>query len=284
MRSKKVINKVVSLMFAVVMMVGIFSAVSPQQAQAAAKTKSFKSTGKSAVTIKDSECLDSEERIKPHWIKFRAGVTGYITVHVTKASKDFYSYGYINLCNSKKEVMGEGYDYWDTSCAWNDRKTKTYGVKKGQTYYFRVYCASGAKFSATVKEVKKSTANSIRKAKNIAKKKQVSGVMIAGEKKADWYKIKLTKRQVVKLTYSAKTDSEGVKISFCSSNGGVYANSHGGLQEDRVNSLYPSRGMRCSTASYANKPGVRWCEPGTYYVKVEPYSKTASGYYTLKWQ
>lgn len=287
MRTRKVFNKLASLMLAVVMMVGVFSAVSPQQAEAAAKAKSFKSTGTSSVTIKDSECYNSKGNRNVHWIKFKAGATGYVTIKMKEASKNYsYSAGYITLCNSKKSAIGQKKEYWQTNSSYNLQKTKTYGVKKGKTYYFRVECAAGAKLTATVKAVKKSTANTKAKAKSLAKKKAVTGVMIAGENKADWYKIKLTKSQILKLTYSAKTSGEndyaGIKVSFYKSNGKLFINSGTKRSVDWVSPLNPSSWMRFyRTVNYVQKIGI---PAGTYYVKVERYDKYSSGYYSLKWQ
>jgi hypothetical protein len=288
MRTRKVFNRVASLMLAVVMMVGIFSAVSPQQAEAAAKTKSFKSTGTSSVTIKDSECYSKSGKRNVHWIKFKAGVTGYVTITMTDASKDYsYSAGYVTFCNSKKGAIGQKKEYWQTNSSYNLRKTKTYGIRKNKTYYFRVECAAGAKLKATVKSVKKSTANTKAKAKSLWKKKQVSGIMVAGESKADWYKIKLTKSQILKLTYSAKTNGEndyaGIKVSFYKSNGKLFMNNGPTNRSvDWVSPLNPSSWMRFyRTVNYSQKIGI---PAGTYYVKVERYDKYSSGYYTLKWQ
>lgn len=287
MRTQKVFNKAVSLMLAVVMMAGIFSAVSPQQAEAAAKVKSFKSTGKSAVTIQDSECYNSKRVQNVHWIKFKAGATGYVTVQITNASKKYSdSYGYITLCNSKKKAIGQSKEYWWTDSSYKLRKVKTYGVKKGQTYYFKVQCASGVKFTATVKSVKKSTANSRKKAKSIAKKKQVTGVMIAGENKADWYKINLTRNQGLKLTFSAKTNGKGaysgIKFTLYKSNGQVYRSSQGREATAWVSPRYPNNWLKISR--YTSSGQMLGIDPGTYYVKVERYDKYSSGYYTLQWQ
>lgn len=289
MRTRKVFNKVASLMLAVVMMVGIFSAVSPQQAEAAAKVKgSFKSTGKSSVTIKDSECKNKSGKQNEYLIKFRAGVTGYITIKITNASKKFYnSMGTITFCNSKKKAIGQSKEPFLTNSSYNLRKEKTYGVKKGQTYYFKVQCEAGAKFSANVKSVKKSTANSKKKAQNMVKKKKVTGVMIAGENKADWYKIKLTKSQILGLSISGKTNGKdgysGIKITFYDKNGKIYADTNGNKAVDWVSPLYPNGGWQFYR--YNMYTGRRiGIEAGTYYVKIERYNKTSSGYYTLKWQ
>lgn len=288
MRTRKVFNRVASLMLAVVMMVGIFSAVSPQQAEAATRAKSFKSTGKSAVVIKDSECLNKNGQKNVHWIKFKAGVTGYVTISISvKSSKKRASVGVITLCNKSKKTIGHKNEAWQTNFPYKYGYERTYGVKKGQTYYFKVSCSAGTKLKATVKPVKKSTANSRKWAKNIGKKKTVTGVIIAGEKKADWYKIKLTKKQILKITSATLTNGDdeyaGLKVSFYDSKGKLFFNYGPGKQS--VNFLSPlsprDNAQYCLRNRYGYTFGIN---PGTYYVKVEGYNKYSSGYYTLKWQ
>lgn len=294
---QKLLNKAVSLVLAVVMMAGIFSAVSPQQAEAKAKEKAFKSKGTSSVTI-NAYWFEPTE-----WIKFTAGATGYITVKATAlfppSYYDYVTYGDIVLCNSTKHAIGlnpENLSSWGKGG--NINREITYGVRKGQTYYFKVNFGRPIKLTATVKSVKKSTANSRKEAKGITKNKSVKGVIIAGENKADWYKIKLTKRQILKLTYSAKTngkrytgvrgngknncDNSGFRISFYKSNGQPYMISKKQAAVYRASTTRPKGQLSIfRSTTDGKKIGI---EPGTYYVKVERYSKTTSGYYTLKWQ
>lgn len=280
---KQLWKKAVSLMLAAMMVVTAFVIPSSEEVMAASAMQ-FKGTGTSSVTITDDECFSESGTANTHYIKFKAGATGTITVKMSNASSEYaYSYGYLTFCNSKKKVIGRTKEAWSTNYSDSAYYTRTYGVKKGQTYYFAVQSASGVKVSATVKAVKKGKNTSKSKATKLNAGKKATGVIIAGDSKADWYKISVNGNQRVKLSYSAKTngdvDKNGIKVTFCNSNGKKFLSN----SSDWVSPFTPS-----SWTKYFRRNSVTGKETGlasgTYYIKVERYNKTSSGSYTLSWK
>ena len=85
MKSRKM-NRILSLLLAMVMVVGVFVVPTPDEVSAATKDKEIKS-GKT-VTIKDSECYKGNS-FKTHYIKFKAPKTGYVTIRMMNASKEY---------------------------------------------------------------------------------------------------------------------------------------------------------------------------------------------------
>lgn len=281
-KGKKFYQKALSFVLALAMVVTAFTVAAPEGVQAAA-AKSFKGQGKSTVTIKDQDCYNASfSAYKTNYIKFKANKTGYVTVTFKGASSVYANpAGYVTFCNSKKKALGESQEAWSTnySKAWG--YTRSYGVKKGQTYYFAVVSNGGIKVTASVTAVAKSSANSKSKAKSLAKGKAAKGVIIAGDNKADWYKIKLTSSAKLKLSVTGKcngdNDKYGIKFTFYDTDGKMWTNSSWSYVSPQV----PSDGMNISMV---NSSGTKFdISSGTYYVKVERLNKQSSGYYTLKW-
>ena len=191
-------NKIVSLVLAAIMMVSVFAVSTPEQVQAAGEL-SFKGSGTSTVAITDDECAYVTG--KENYIKFKPSKTGYVTVTIknnsTAASGG--AAGFLTFCNGSKSPLGQNQEYFDTIGEGSRYYTRTYGVKKGKTYFFKIKSVGGVKITAKAVSVKKGTNNSRSKAKTLGKNKTAKGVIIAGENKADWYKIKVTKRQQVKM-------------------------------------------------------------------------------------
>ena len=297
MREGNKCNKIVSLVLAAVMMVSVFAVATPQQVEAA-EDLSFNGKGTSTATISDEECWGATK--EANFIKFKSNVTGYITIKISNNSSVVSggAYGYITFNKSKTSALGQTREYFDTSESATRYYTRTYGVKKGSTYYFKVESMGGVKVKATVTSLKKGSNTSRGKAKTLKEGKTATGVIIAGDKTVDWYKIKLTKKQKLKLTYSAKTNgavlsssgtsiyyNNGIKFTLCASNGKPFVS--GSNNYDLAN----LKVSKDSTSYYIEEtrngiPTGRTfgIDPGTYYVKVERYNKTSSGYYTLKWK
>lgn len=281
MKSRKM-NRILSLLLAMVMVVGVFVVPTPDEVSAATKDKEIKS-GKT-VTIKDSECYKGNS-FKTHYIKFKAPKTGYVTIRMMNASKEYnYTAGYLTFCNNKKKVIGKSDEVWTTE--YDDTKffTRHYGVKKGQTYYLRVKAAAGVKIKAMMNEVKDQKNHSQKKAKKLNAKKTVKGVIIANDKTADWYKITVPANKRVKITVTAKTngdnDKSGIKATLMKSNGKAFksgAYCWASIMEPSDWCGYLRKDQ------YGNQYGIS-DKKGTYYIKVERVNKSSSGYYTLKWQ
>lgn len=285
-------NKIVSLVLAAIMMVSVFAVSTPEQVQAAGEL-SFKGSGTSTVAITDDECAYVTG--KENYIKFKPSKTGYVTVTIknnsTAASGG--AAGFLTFCNGSKSSLGQNQEYFDTIGEGSRYYTRTYGVKKGKTYFFKIKSVGGVKITAKAVSVKKGTNNSRSKAKTLGKNKTAKGVIIAGENKADWYKIKVTKRQQVKINYNVKTNGaqysngtvsyyNGLKIALYQKNGKPFADGNNYYALANVKNPKDVDGPYYLYNSYTyKKSGI---DPGTYYIKVERYNRTSSGYYTIKWK
>ncbi len=283
MKSRKM-NRILSLLLAMVMVVGVFVVPTPDEVSAATKSYAFESKKASSVTIKDADCYTSSGAVKANYIKFKSGFTGYITLKMSNASKvSNYTAGYLTLCNSKKKSIGATREVWSTQYDDSKYYTRTYGVKKGQTYYFKVEAAAGVKIKTAVKAVSKKY-TSQKKAKTLKAKTTVGGVIIANDKTADWYKISVPANKRVKITVAAKTngddDNTGIKATLMKSNGkpfktGAYCYASVVTKSDWCKYLRKDQ--------YGNQYGIS-DKKGTYYIKVERLNKSSNGYYTVKWQ
>lgn len=266
-----------------VMVIGVFVIPTPDEVSAASKDKEIKS-GKT-LKFKDSECVDKSGNAKTHYIKFKAGKTGYVTVRLTNGSSfSNYTAGNITLCNNKKKVIGETNEVWSTKFDDTEYFTRHYGVKKGQTYYFRVRAGAGFKIKAIMNEVKDQKNHSQKKAKKLDVKKTAKGVIIANDKTADWYKITVPANKRVRITVTAKTngdnDYNGIKATLMKSNGKAWKNGaycYASIMKSSDSCGYLRKDQ------YGNQYGIA-DKKGTYYIKVERVNKNSSGYYTVKWQ
>lgn len=279
-KGKILFHRLVSFMLAAVMVITVFTVLSPEEVQAAANL-TFKGTASSTKTIKDSDCYTKAGKLQTYWIKYKAGKTGYVTLTFKNASKSVKgSYGYVTLCNSKKKALGEK-EPWTNIATYSANYTRSYGVKKGVTYYFKVQCYYGTKITAKTTAVTKSTANTRAKAKQLKKGTAAKGILIAGDKKADWYKIELPADGKVRVTLTGKTNGYkgGIRATFYGTNGKKW----GSASEPYVDMTleYTKISMNIDLKG---STGTRYPIPaGKYWVKVERRNAKSSGYYTLKW-
>lgn len=273
-------HRIVSFLLAAAMVITVFAVTVPEEVQAA--TLTLKGTGSSAKTIKDSDCYTSAGKYKTHYIKYKAGKTGYVTLTFKNASKAVKaSHGYVTLCNSSKKALGEK-EYWTNNAAYSANYTRSYGVKKNTTYYFKVQCSAATKITAKTTAVTKSTANTKAKAKTLKKSTTVKGVMIAGTNKADWYKINLTSDSKVRLQFTGKTNGfkGGIRVTFYDTDGKKWKSDANPYEDLTLE--YSKGGM--DICLKADSTGTRYPIPaGKYWIKVERKNAKSSGYYTLKW-
>lgn len=285
---KNILKRVASLALALVMVLSVLVVVDPKEVSAAAE-RSMKGSGTQTIQITDADIYNMAVANGGYYddlyVKFKPSKTGYVTFKMALSSTEYpYSVGTVTLCNSKKTPLSKD-DVYNTNGTASRFYTVTYGVEKGKQYYLKVYTEVGTKIKATFKSQSKSKANSRGKAKNLAKNKEAKGIMIANSSKADWYKIKLTKKQKLKVTMGAQTNAsgeyDGIKFSFYDGKGKLWTSDSieyfsRGYKESKWTQTYQMRDRRTGKTYPISK--------GTYYVKVERANKTSSGYYTLKWK
>lgn len=213
-----------------------------------------------------------------YYFKIKAKKTGYIVF------KNDYTHGYsVVLCNAKKKVISKGESYSDdfysagSQYKWQD--VLHYGVKKGTVYHIRVKGASTERFDYnspyigsmkwTNKAVKAAKfGKSKKKAKKIKRNKKIKGLFVAGNKKAQWYKVKANKKKT-NFYFEAKNSNGAIAVE-------VHYKSYGKWWKNSMNAWRSDENSRFGYLK-SNK------KKNTYYVKVYPKGKT-SGTYTLRWK
>ena len=211
------------------------------------------------------------------YIKFVAPQDGYVTFtanNIPENDGKLFS-GQWFICNSAKTAISSSGD-----CGFWDEDSVTFAVKGNKTYYLKIvsYGQPNYQVDYTYQAVKDKSGNKRSKAALIKKNKLASGLLMAGEKKADWYKIKLTKKQVLKLTVSTKS-YRGVNLKVYDKKG----NEVMGFNYFQPSSTTETVHLTSKKNSYsdANKK----LEKGTYYIKVYCLSDArACGYYSLRWK
>lgn len=196
-----------------------------------------------------------QKSAQANYFKVTAANTGYLEV---RTGSDV---GNVTLCNSKKKAL---------TGKTPTKYLPTYGVKKGTTYYVKVdstYSSTRGYYNLTVTNKKVSEKSGSSKAKAVTLKKgaKKSGTIIAGDKTADWYKIKLTGKKAVKFTIKGAT------------NGTIKADVYDGGRKMGTRSFpYYSGGMTVQSVG-------KWSK-GTFYVKIYRGDAKSSGYYTISWK
>ena len=291
MKEGRKFNKIVSLVLAAVMMVSVFAVTTPQEVEAASTfSQNFKSSGTTNLKIKKTQSYGYTK--KDTLIKFKSKNDGYITLKLSSGNSQ--SDGYITFCDSKKKNIGVNKEYFDTANSTQSfAYTRTYAVKKGKTYYFKVRSSDYLKIKATVKNLKKDAGTKRSNAKNITRNKDKKGIVFAGEKKTDWYKFNLTASKQVKLSINVSTNGvtyrrpyynsngTGFKVTLYDKNGDRFVENSSSSYDFAANALYSTKSVPYFLEDRFGRTYP--LENGTYYVKVEPLNKKTSGYYKLKW-
>lgn len=187
--------------------------------------------------------------------------------------------GKVRLCNSKKKPLSK-----ENTIASADEniliKSVIYGVKKGTTYWINIKdnnhdlldSETGNHHNAYALEIindKLSEKSGSSKGSSVSMKnnKDVAGLQIAGEKKADYYKFKSTKTNNL-LRLAVLTNSK-IKVDVYHKYGSkTYKRTISG---DRKNPVYELKMFGTGGK-------------GTYYIKVYGTDKDASGMYEIKWK
>ena len=210
------------------------------------------------------------------YFKFKAPSSGYVVFTLNNTQRTLGDDLTFNqyLCNAKRTAITDTgrYETW-----LSEQESVTYAIAKGKTYYLRLDgYEEEYQLDYKLTKVKEKTGNNKKsKAATIKKKKLVKGLLMAGEKKADWYKIKLTKKQVVYLTVTAKS-YKGINVN-------VYDKD--GEEIDGLDFYQPFSENETKTMYSKNWEGKLKLKPGTYYVKVYVNKDSRGcGYYSLKWR
>lgn len=151
--------------------------------------------------------------------------------------------------------------------------TEVYGLKKG-VYYIKITGCENYVLAAQYTKYTDNGGSSKKKAKTFKLNKTVKGVVAAGEKKtkADWFKVKVTKKKRLYLTITAQGNAP---IAF-KLYGPSYKN---GIS---LGTLYNQTGTYWSVSGLSRKKTK--VTPGTYYIKVTRSTSypAGSGVYSIK--
>ncbi len=232
---------------------------------------------KKTVSITEKNCY--AESGNSTWLKYKASADGYIKVQIkTPEGAAAPSKGYLALYSStKRTILSEKAIFYNAANSGNPYWNRfIFGVKKGQTYYIRVRGENAVNLSRKFTKVNDKSGSTQTKALNLKQNKAKTGLIPAGTYNVDWYKIKLTKKQKIRLYYNAKVS--GTSGSFKLS---IYS----GKKLQSVKNIYYTAAQRKITICRYH-PSTRKTsalEAGTYYIKVERANTTSSGYYKLKW-
>ncbi len=216
--------------------------------------------------------LDGNEEA---WIKYKAKNNGYITVTAiagdagddadSDSSTEQSPVGTFQLCNAKKAALSKPFSY-NASSGLSADASLTFGVKKNAVYYLRVAPQGSLSVQCKFKKVTENSGSAKSKAKLVKQNKKIGGIIIAGDKTADWYKLTVAKKQILHLYFSGKTN-EKIRFTFS----GTYI---------KTAKRYIIQGDESQRHTYSTER----VQPGTYYVKVERFNDSSSGYYSFQWK
>lgn len=269
--TKKLFNKVACLALAAMMVLSVFCVSTPTEVSAA--DKSFKSKGKSSVTITDQECYKLGQYAvtgEPTWIKFKATSDGYLKITASMASTVYTDYvdGQWQLYDKKKTTAVAPVMYYSTNATDSLYYSDYYGVKKGTTYYLKVYADGGVKLTASFTKVTDKSGAKKSKALNIKNGKSVTGLVRVGDSKiSDWYKLSLSSAKKLNISVTTYVNDT---LSVTLSGPGVYTKTfnYGSAAQGKKDRIYTSSKVKA----------------GTYYLQVKPAKKTTSGFYKISWK
>lgn len=257
MRTRK---SIVAAILVVAMMIGIM----PTKVLAAGeKTYNLKS-GQEFVYVRETEELGD-------YFKFKATADGYISIYIKNSDfsmNDFY------LCNAKKKRITEYTSFTVYSNGETTDNIPVFGVKKNTTYY--IYLDGAAAGETSIKyvltPVKEKSGKTVKKAVNVKQNKLVKGVVYAGKKNEDCYKIKINKKCKVRFTVESDGTGRFRGVNLYTSKG-IYKRN---LAAEREN-VYQLYGYSKFTKTITLKKG-------TYYIKASnDLQGSCSFRYTFKW-
>ena len=214
------------------------------------------SDGKVAITY-----TQNSAKTVYHKIVLKKPASVRLAGYVVQPSSEMQTRGTltVNLCNSKKKVLSANISL--------NTDGKILALKKG-TYYISLRQKDMALVGYSAHTANEKSGAKKAKAVKIKKNKQVEGVLSLGDKKkkADWYKITLSKKGKIRCEL-ANYGPDTIKIQVIPKNKKVK--------------------MKKGTSKVASGKGLKLVSKsklpaGTYYIKIYKSSKSASSYYTLK--
>ena len=218
-------------------------------------------------TIKSGQTITNynQSSVKYRDYKFKATKNGKIIISHNS------NYGYnAQILNSKKKELSE--EQWCADSV--GRAECQFAVEKGKTYYIRIRPNDSGttyhKFKLVQKAVKENSGATKKKAVKIKAKKKVNGTIAAGSKKADWYKLSLSKKKTLTVTLSGEASSY-LDITVYNSKG----------KKIGTQSLY---GKNTLEAKVTNSTTYGKANKGTYYIKISRKNAKDSGVYQLSWK
>lgn len=247
----------------------------PQQIFAADKSKDWEydfNENKTVEIIAKRSYLESE---KYTWLKYKPAADGYLTVKISKPdASEEPAKGYLALYDgTKTKLLSSSSIFYNTAHTdksfWHEF---AFGMQKGKEYYIRVRAENAAELGRKFTKVKDTSGSSRAKAAALKKNKAKTGLIAAGVSAADWYQFSLSKKQRIRLNYSAKTNGS-FKIS-------VY---WGTKLMASWNMYYTSGQKRTLYLKNDLNKKKMGMNTGKYYIKIERANATSSGFYKIKW-
>lgn len=282
---KNILKRVASLALAVVMMLSVLVVVDPQEVSAA-NSKTFKNaSGTKKVKISDEEAYGTPNPSyagvpgtqQYYWIKFSPKKDGYVTVKAANASTVFnYTQGAWRLYNSNKKKALSPEMTFSTYSGDSYDCTDYYGVKKGTTYNLRVQAYMGANISLKFATVSEKSGSKQSKAKSLQKGKEITGILTAGKKESDWYKVNLSSDAYLRLDMKFFIED---RIQVQVKGPGIRTATDVFTYKDN-NTKQPYR-FGTGSGAYFRERKVR---KGTYYIQIKQLTNTSTGAYKLKWK
>lgn len=197
------------------------------------------------------------------YLKYKAPKNGYLTTTFTGG--DYSSMIY--LCNSSKKVIS------DSAYTSATMPRTVFAVKKNTTYYIKIDAIDDiTAYKISFTAVTEKSGSKISKAVAIKKGKTVKGLILPGDSKKDYFKLTVSKAQVVKIQVKGDVSSGIIKVN-------IYGDK---AKKRSIGSIW------ISEAGYNRKYtiytiGSKKLRKGTYYFSVERANKKTNGQYSIKW-
>jgi stress response protein SCP2 len=177
----------------------------------------------------------------------------------------------------------------------NDNNLTGIGVKRSSVYYIKLWkpdkssegttTITGMKYQ--IDRILYSDNSTQRKAKVLSKGKSVETLVLAGTKTTTWYKITLSKKQSLTITFEShllQNNGNGLKFNiYAVSNGKAYSiTKNTEPLSDEATATYSNKKYKMNYPKKKIQTGE--LPAGTYYLKIESENKTTSGSYKVNWK